>query len=316
MRGPIIGCRMLTFCVFFSLFANCLVLPTGPTCLQLSIFDFFSLPQPAGHKQAPQIRLYLWGELRTGNSRQPSCIVLFIHTHTHTHTHTHSTIYTHTHSHTHSHTHTYTHTHTTVGGAASYCSNTEHAEPIKPHRCSGHSIQLDCQTCHSPVREMTCHLGICRRRKRRKAILRETEGRKEKKKSNGNCKSVCSSSFSTPTPTPLIVPVLSRFDFSKAMTSLSISLSFSFVQQSTLFFSLPVLSLARRSANQMGAPTFLSGLFTQTIVLSGRIFANNFRKHVFGHPRLKGSLLFGFFLIHHSCFLSNLLSFTFLKRHY
>lgn len=67
---------------FFFLFANCLILPTGTTCLQLSIFDFFSSTTYRPQNRPPPPGLYLWDKLRTENSRQPSCI---IHTHTHTH---------------------------------------------------------------------------------------------------------------------------------------------------------------------------------------------------------------------------------------
>lgn len=101
---------------FFFLFANCLILPTGTTCLQLSIFDFFSSTTYRPQNRPPQPGLYLWDKLRTENSRQPSCIVLLIHTHT-------------------------LHTPPPLGGnGTNYCSNTEHAEPIKPHRCSAHPI--------------------------------------------------------------------------------------------------------------------------------------------------------------------------------
>lgn len=138
--------------------------------------------------------------------------------------------------------------------------------------------------------------------------------KKKKKKSNRNSKSVCSSSFPTPTP---IVPVLSRFDFSKATASLSLSFSLiihrdrAFAQPSS--FAVSPFSVFCKSD---GGLTFFSELFIQTVVLSSGSFTNNFLKHVFGRPRLKGSLLFGFFLVHHSCFLSILLSFTCLKRHF
>ena len=47
----------------FFLFANCLILAMGPTCLQLSIFDFFFFwnPQHAGHRTGPPRQNYTSG---------------------------------------------------------------------------------------------------------------------------------------------------------------------------------------------------------------------------------------------------------------
>lgn len=100
------------------------------------------------------------------------------------------------------------------------------------------------------------------------------KNRKKKKKLNQNSKSVCSSSFPNPYPS-LIVPVLSRFDFSKATTSLSFFLSHlsrSGVCPTVVLFFLPVLGLCQAVCKSMGALLFSSEPFTQTIVLSGRIF--------------------------------------------
>lgn len=114
---------------------------------------------------------------------------------------------------------------------------------------------------------MTCHLGICRRKKGSREEKGRESGRSKKKNSQIETASLFAL-LAFHTPAPLIVPVLSQFDFSKAATnSLSLFLSHyrdrMFAQPSSCY--LPVLGLVHRSANQMGALTFFSEVFSRRL---------------------------------------------------
>lgn len=152
---------------------------------------------------------------------------------------------------------------------------------------------------------MTCHLVICRGKKSaREEKLRERRRicKIFKKKSNQNSKTVALLA-SLPLPPSLIVPVLSRFDFSKATTSLSFFLSHlsrSGVAQPSSFLSPRFVSLPAALQIRWG-PYFFIGTFYPDDCPSGRIFTNNFRKHVFG--QLSPKSFASFWLLSHPSFL-------------
>lgn len=167
---------------------------------------------------------------------------------------------------------------------------------------------------------MTCHLGICRSEggKGAREFSRERAREKRKKKKKSQTETASLFALLAPLPLPLHTPPNS----SRPLTlwhqqgdDLSLLFLFSFAQPQTSFFSLSVLSLAPLLCKSDGGPHFSLGTFWPDDYLSGRIFTNNFRKHVFGHLRLESSLLLDFFSHPAFLFPFNLLNFTFPKRH-